>query len=106
MIHDNHGRDISRYYSNSKDTILYYSRITRFDLFDIYKIEDVYLNRKLKLSLKATFLKPNLLRDSSWVYFLQNMNNPIANSGLKINKHSFDSTLIQWGLYKDYLKRE
>jgi|WetSurMetagenome_2_1015567.scaffolds.fasta_scaffold00002_242 hypothetical protein len=105
MSHDNLGRHISRYYSTSKDSILFYSRITRFDLFDIYKIEDVYLNRKLKLSLNATFIKPNLLRDSSQAYSLQNMDSPFINSGLEINKHSFDSTLIQWGLYEDYMKR-
>jgi hypothetical protein len=88
-----------QYESDSGDSILYRRKTIRFDLFDIYSVSDLFINTKVQLSLSTTFIIPDLLRDSSRVYTLYSTKRPSAHPEKNLSKHSFDSTLKEWGLF-------
>lgn len=105
MIYNSSDEDRATYLSNSKDSILHFRKTVSYDLFDIYAVTDEFTNRKAKLILTSTFIKPNILRDSSRVFTLKYLYNPRINSGVPVDKHYFDSTLKNWGLSDNLYKR-
>lgn len=96
MIYNYATKNRTMYLSYSNDSILHSSKTVDYDLFDIYCVTDVFINRRDSLILTTTFINPNLLRDSSRKFTLDKgiMYKPTN----QINKQDFDKTIKDWGL--------
>jgi hypothetical protein len=105
MIYSYSSRHDDYYYSYSNDSILHFSKRIRFDITDIYSVTDVFINRREWLTLTTTFIKPNILRDSSRIYSLVNWRGPGKKSETPIDKKGFDQIIEEWGLSEKIYKR-
>lgn len=96
MIYTDATKNRAMYLSNSNDSIRHSSKMVYYDLFDIFSVTDVFINRRDSLILTTTFINPNLLRDSSRKFTLDKgiMYKPRN----QINKQDFDKTIKDWGL--------
>jgi hypothetical protein len=103
MIYNYATKNSTMYLSYSNDSVLHRSKTVDYDLFDIYSVTDVFINRRDSLILTTTFINPNLLRDSSRTFTLDKgiMYKPTN----QINKAEFDKTIKDWGL-SDYLDKQ
>ncbi len=79
------------YSSWSKDSVNHIRKSIRFDIFDIYSVNDVFINRKESKTLTYYFIKPNILRDSSLIVTINNDT---------ISKTEGDLILKDWGIYR------
>ena len=73
------------------DSISHLSKVTNYDLFDVYDVTDEFRNRKTGANLSYYFIKPNIIRDSLRVV--------IFNQDT-ITKFQGDSILKEWHLYE------
>ncbi|MFB6319034.1 MULTISPECIES: hypothetical protein [unclassified Saccharicrinis] len=91
----------SNYRSLSQDSIYHSGKIIRFDLFDIYSIEDDFINKKQDKILTLKFIKPNIIRDSLRVMTLKTRSDYMNKLPIETLTFSqFDSVLTDWGLRK------
>jgi energy-coupling factor transporter transmembrane protein EcfT len=79
------------YSSWCKDSVSHFRKWIEYDIFDIYSIKDVFINKKESKTLTYYFVKPNLLRDSSLIVTINNDT---------ISKMQGDLILKDWGIYK------
>lgn len=105
MIYNYSSKHEDTYYSYSKDSILHFSKRVIFDVTDIYSVTDIFMNRIDSLTLITTFIKPNMLRDSSRVYALVKWRGSKKASSKPIDKQDFDRTINDWGLNEKIYKR-
>jgi len=105
MIYNYSSKHEDTYYSYSQDSILHFSKRVVFDATDIYSVTDVFINKIDSLILTTTFIKPNILHDSSRVYTLENWGG-VKNRFIKpIDKKDFDRSIKDWGLNEKIYKR-
>ncbi|KAF5049232.1 hypothetical protein DSECCO2_441840 [anaerobic digester metagenome] len=93
------------YLSWSKDSIKHHSKTVRYDIFDIYSIEDDFSNSKTDQFLTMTYVKHNLLRDSSRTYTIRKWSRYPEEKPDTISKAQFDSIIGNWGLSDKIFKR-
>ncbi|MFB6344124.1 hypothetical protein ACE1ET_20565 [Saccharicrinis sp. FJH62] len=91
MYLDYLNKDNISYLSWCKDSVLHTRKSIEYDIFDIYSIEDVFINRKESKTLTYYFIKPNILRDSSLIVTINNDT---------ISKMEGDLILKDWRLYR------
>ena len=98
------------YKSSSTDSIIHSSKMILYDLFDIYSIEDDFINKEQDKLLTIKFVKPNIIRDSSRIITLSTKSDykgilPIDT----LTVSQCDSVLTDWGLrnglYKKLIER-
>ena len=91
-------KSFALYSSISDKPIRHQQKWMKYDVFDVYECEDIFINEIEDLKLSIEFIKPNILRDSSRLILLQ----PIGkNSWEDIDSLSLsqsDSVLQAWGL--------
>jgi hypothetical protein len=105
MIYNYSSNHEDFYYSYSKDSILHFSKRVKFDVTDIYSVSDVFINKSDSLILTMTFIKPNIIRDSSRVYKLEKWGGVKNRATKSIDKTDFDRTIKDWGLNEKIYKR-
>lgn len=105
MIYNYSSKQEDTYYSYSKDSIVHFSKRVIFDVTDIYSVSDVFINKSDSLVLTTTFIKPNIIRDSSRVYGLENWGGVKNRSTKQIDKIEFDRTINDWGLNEKIYKK-
>jgi hypothetical protein len=91
-------RDQVYFTTISKDSIRHVEKSIEYDIFDIYSITDRFVNNKENKSLEITFIKPNIIRDSSRIIILEDFHN---SAQIHLDTLSFnhgDSVLSSWGL--------
>jgi hypothetical protein len=89
----------SHYNSMNKDSIYHSDKMTHFDLFDIYSIEDDFVNEIQDKILTVKFIKPNIIRDSLRVITLKSRSDYMDKLPVDtLSMTQFDSILIDWGL--------
>lgn len=93
------------YMSYSKDSIVHFSKCVTYDIFDIYSVTDLFHNSKERKSLFSTFIMPNILRDSSRVFKVENWDDPKHLYSKSLSKQDFDNIMIKWGLTDNLYKR-
>lgn len=79
------------YSSWCNDSITHLRKWVEYDIFDIYSIKDVFINKRDSQTLTFNFIKPNILRDSSLIVTINNDT---------ISKTQGDLILKDWGIYK------
>jgi hypothetical protein len=79
------------YSSWCKDSVTHLRKWIEYDIFDIYSIKDVFINKKESKTLTYYFIKPNILRDSNLIVTINNDT---------ISKMQGDLILKDWGIYK------
>lgn len=93
------------YLSWSKDSIKHHSKTVRYDIFDIFSIEHNFSNSKTNQFLTMTYVKHNILRDSSRTYVIRKWSSDLHAKPDTISKAQFDSIIENWGLSDKIYKR-
>ncbi len=93
-----------RYSSWSKDSIRHYSKTIEYDMFDIYKIEDLFINRIEDLELIMTYIKPNVIRDEERLNILQKRNGRTTEIIDTLDLPQAKELLTSWGFSDDLFK--
>lgn len=73
------------------DSVTHRSKWIEYDIYDIYSIRDVFINKKESKTLTYYFVKPNILRDSSLIVTINKDT---------ISKAEGDLILKDWGIYR------
>jgi hypothetical protein len=93
-----------RYSSWSYDSIRHYSKTVEYDMFDIYKIEDLFINRIEDLELIMIFIKPNIIRDERRLNILQKINGRTTEIIDTLDLPQTKELLTSWGFSDDLFK--
>ena len=92
----------AHYVTTQRDSIYHSTKYLEFDLFfDIYSVEDKFVNVQENKLLTMKFITPSLLRDSSrliTIKTLSDFSNKLPVDTLTFQQ--FDSVLVDWGLYE------
>ncbi len=97
--------DEAQYRSRQKKIIYHSRKIVEYDLFDIFSIEDSFINRKESLVLTTVFIMPNVYRDSSRTFMIQDLNYSKDETRKMITKEKYDSIINRWGLKNKIYKK-
>lgn len=98
MIYEYSSKSMRNYISYSKDSILHYAKLIEKDVFDIYSVTDVFINRKENIELQSKFIKQNFLRDSARFFTMGKWIDNTNSIKDTIPKAQFDSIIATWGL--------
>ncbi len=82
--------DLILYSSWCEDSVLHSRKWIEYDIFDIYSVEDIFINKEKSKILTYYFIKQNILRDSSLIVTINNDT---------ISKMEGDLVLKDWGIY-------
>lgn len=105
MMHlTNFNKHFVMYSSLSKSQIRHDTKFMKFDLFDIYKNKDSFVNEIESKELIIEFTKPNFHRDSLRVITIKDTSRAKHSNIDTLTNFQCDSVLIAWGLSNIYNK--
>lgn len=99
LMHLTHfSRRFLLYSSLSDKPVRHDKKYVGYDIFDEYKCEDNFINEIEEKILTLTYIKPNIIRDSSRIWTLKSINSESFNNIDTLSNYESDSILVAWGL--------